>query len=89
MVVDLGPALHPLMTRIQDLEKLVAAQAKEIKELKARPVAAPSAGAAVMPKKVALKSDHGTYVTAESDGRMSHREDHVSAWQILRFEVIE
>jgi hypothetical protein len=89
MIVDLGPALRPLVQRIQELEKLVSAQAKEIKELKARPVAAPGGGTVSMPKRVALKSDHGTYVTAESDGKMTHREDHPSAWQILRFEVIE
>ena len=88
MVIDLSPALRPLLQRLEDLEKQVAAQAKEIKELKARPVAAPAASL-TLPKKIALKSDHGTYVTAEGDGKMTHREDHPSAWQILKFEVIE
>lgn len=89
MVIDLGPTLRPLMARIQELEKLVSAQAKEIKDLKARPVAAAPGPGVSLPKKIALKSDHGTYITAESDGKMTHREDHPSAWQTLKFEVIE
>ena len=35
-----------------------------------------SAGGGALPKKIALKTDHGTYVTAEPDGRMTNREDH-------------
>jgi hypothetical protein len=89
MVVDLGPALRPLIARIQELEKLVSAQAKDIKDLKARPVASPPAASVSLPKAIALKSAHGKYVTAEPDGKMTNREDHPSAWQTLRFEVIE
>ena len=89
MVVDLGPALRPLVARIQELEKLVSAQAKDIKDLKARPAASPQAVSVSLPKAIALKSAHGTYVTAEPDGKMTNREDRASAWQTLRFEVIE
>jgi hypothetical protein len=88
MTIDLGPALRPLLQRIEELEAQVSAQAKEIKDLKTRPVAAPGASVS-MPRRVALKSDHGTYITAEDDGRMTHREDHPSSWQILRVEVID
>ena len=89
MVLDLGPALRPLLQRIDELEKQVTAQAKEIKDLKARPAAPPPTAAPSLPKKIALKSAHGTYVTAEDTGKMTHREDKASAWQILGFEVIE
>ena len=76
MVID----LRPLEARIQALEKLVSAQAQEIADLKARPAASPSAAAA-LPKKIALKTDHGTYLTAEPDGRMTNRENHPASWQ--------
>jgi hypothetical protein len=88
-VIDLGPVLKPLSARIQALEQLVSAQAKEIAELKARPAAAPAAAPTALPKRVAFKTDHGTYVTAESDGRMSHREQRPAAWQTLKLEVID
>jgi hypothetical protein len=87
-LVDLSPAIRPLMQRLQELEQEVAAQAREIKELKARPVAA-AVSSVSLPKKVALKSDHGTYLTAEPDGRMTHREDKPSGWQTLLFEVMD
>ena len=83
MVID----LRPLEARIQALERLVSAQAKEIADLKSRP--APSPGGGALAKKVALKTDHGTYVTAEPDGRMTNREDHPASWQAFKVESME
>jgi hypothetical protein len=85
MVID----LRPLEARIQALEKLVSAQAQEIAELKARPAGSPSAGGGALPKKIALKTDHGTYVTAEPDGRMTNRENRPASWQTLKVEAME
>jgi hypothetical protein len=80
MVID----LRPLEARIQALERLVAAQAKDIADLKSRP--APSTGGGTLAKKIALKTDHGTYVTAEPDGKMTNREDHPASWQTFKVE---
>ena len=88
MVIDLGPALKPLVSRLKALEDLVAAQAKEIDDLKSRPIAAPAPAAGAFPKKIALKTDHGTYLTAEPDGRVTNREDHAASWQTMKVEVI-
>ena len=88
MVIDLGPALRPLISRLKALEDLVSAQAQEISDLKSRPVAAPVPAAGAFPKKIALKTDHGTYLTAEPDGRVTNREDHAAAWQTMKVEVI-
>ena len=83
MVID----LRPLEVRIQALERLVSAQAKEIADLKARP--APSPGGGAQPKNVALKTNHGTYVTAEPDGKMTNRENHPAAWQVFKVESMD
>ena len=83
MVID----LRPLEARIQALERLVSAQAKEIADLKSRP--APSPGGGALAKKVALKTDHGTYVTAEPDGRMTNRENHAASWQTFKVESMD
>ena len=85
MLID----LRPLDARIQALERLVSAQAQEIAELKKRPVASPSPSGGGFPKKIALKTDHGTYVTAEPDGRMTNREDHPASWQTLKVEAMD
>ena len=79
--------LRPLESRIQALERLVSAQAKEIADLKSRP--APSPGGGALAKKVALKTDHGTYVTAEPDGKMTNRENHPAAWQVFKVESMD
>ena len=83
MVID----LRPLEARIQALERLVSAQAKEIADLKSRP--APSPGGGARAKNVALKTDHGTYVTAEPDGRMTNRETHPASWQTFKVESMD
>jgi len=83
MVID----LRPLEARIQALERLVSAQAKEIADLKSRP--APSPGGGALAKNVALKTDHGTYVTAEPDGRMTNRENHPASWQTFKVEPMD
>jgi hypothetical protein len=85
MVID----LRPLEARIQALEALVAAQADAIADLKKRPVASPAPSGGTFPKKVALKTDHGTYVTAEPDGRMTNREDHPASWQTFKVEGMD
>jgi hypothetical protein len=79
--------LRPLEVRIQALERLVSAQAKEIADLKSRP--APSPGGGALAKNVALKTDHGTYVTAEPDGRMTNRESHAASWQTFKVESMD
>ena len=84
MVID----LRPLEARIQALEELVSAQAQEIADLKSAARGIAIAGGGALPKKIALKTDHGTYVTAEPDGRMTNREDHPAAWQTLKVEAI-
>jgi hypothetical protein len=84
MVID----LRPLEARIQALERLVAAQADAIADLKKKPVAS-SPGGGPMPKKIALKTDHGTYVTAEPDGKMTNREDHAASWQTFKVESMD
>jgi len=89
MVIDLGPALKPLVSRLKALEDLVAAQADEITELKKRPTASPAPAAGAFPKKIALKTDHGTYLTAEPDGRVTNREDHAASWQTLKVEAVD
>jgi hypothetical protein len=76
-------ALPALEVRIQTLERLVSAQAREIADLKARP----AAGA--MPQEIALKTAHGTYLTAEPDGRVTNREDHPAAWQTMTVEAMD
>ena len=81
-----GSAAQSLEARIQALEGLVSAQAKEIADLKSRP--APSTGGGLA-KKVALKTDHGTYVTAEPDGKMTNRENHPAAWQVFKVESMD
>ena len=83
MVID----LRPLEARIQALERLVSAQAKEIADLKSRPAPSPAGGA--LAKNVALKTDHGTYVTAEPDGRMTNRENHPASWQTFKVESMD
>ena len=85
MVID----LRPLEARVNALERLVSAQAQEIADLKKRPAAPPPSGGGALPKKVAFKTDHGTYVTAEPDGRMTNREERAAAWQTLKVEAIE
>ena len=85
MVID----LRPLAARIQALEKLVAAQAEAIADLKKRPVASPSPSGGAMPKKIALKTDHGTYLTAEPDGKMTNRENHAASWQTFKVEGMD
>jgi len=85
MVID----LRPLEARVQALEKLIAAQADTIADLKKRPVASPAPSGGAMPKKIALKTDHGTYVTAEPDGRMTNREDHPASWQTFKVEGMD
>ena len=85
MVID----LRPLEARIKELERLVSAQAKEIGDLKARPAAAPAQGGGAVPKKVALKTDHGTYLTAEADGKMTNRENHPASWQTFKLESMD
>jgi len=85
MVID----LRPLEARIQALERLVAAQAETIADLKKRPVAAPSPSGGALPKKIALKTDHGTYITAEPDGKMTNREDHPASWQTFKVEGMD
>ena len=84
---DLVIDLRPLEARIQALERLVSAQAKEIADLKSRP--APSPGGGALAKNVALKTDHGTYVTAEPDGRMTNRENHPASWQTFKVEPMD
>ena len=64
----------------------MSAQAKEIADLKSRP--APSTGGG-LGKKVALKTAHGTYVTAEPDGKMTNREDHPASWQTFNAESMD
>ena len=83
MVID----LRPLEARIQALERLVSAQAKEIADLKSRP--APSPGGGALARNVALKTNHGTYVTAEPDGKMTNRENHPAAWQTFKVESMD
>ena len=83
MVID----LRPLEARIRALERLVSAQAKEIADLKSRP--APSPGGGALAKSVALKTNHGTYVTAEPDGRMTNRENHPASWQTFKVEPMD
>jgi hypothetical protein len=83
MVID----LRPLEARIQALEKLVSAQSQQIADLKSRPASSPGGGA--LAKKVALKTDHGTYVTAEPDGKMTNRENHPASWQTFKVESMD
>jgi len=52
-------------------------------------VAAPSPSGGAMPKKIALKTDHGTYVTAEPDGKMTNRENHAASWQTFKVEGMD
>ena len=85
MVID----LRPLEARIKALEQLVATQAAAIADLKKRPAASPAPSGGAMPKKIALKTDHGTYVTAEQDGRMTNREDHAASWQTFKVEGMD
>jgi Mg2+ and Co2+ transporter CorA len=85
MLID----LRPLEARIQKLERLVAAQADAIADLQKRPVTPPSPDGGAVPKKIALKTDHGTYVTAETDGRMTNREDHPGSWQTFKVEGMD
>ena len=79
--------IRPFEARIQALERLVSAQAKDIADLKSRPAA--STGGGTLGKKVALKTDHGTYVTAEPDGKMTNREDHPASWQTFKVESMD
>jgi len=85
MVID----LRPLEARIKALEQLVATQAAAIADLKKRPAASPAPSGGAMPKKIALKTDHGTYVTAEPDGKMTNREDHAASWQTFKVEGMD
>jgi hypothetical protein len=85
MVID----LRPLEARIKALERLVAAQADAIADLKKRPVATPAPSGGAQLKKIALKTDHGTYVTAEPDGTMTNREDHPASWQTFKVEAMD
>ena len=52
------------------------------------PAASPAQGGGT-PKKVALKTDHGTYVTAEADGRMTNRENQPASWQTFKLESMD
>ncbi len=85
MVID----LRPLEARIQALERLVSAQAQAIADLKTRPAAPPASGGGALPKKVALKTAHGTYVTAEPDSKMTNREQHPASWQTFKLESMD
>jgi hypothetical protein len=66
--------------RLEAAEQANAQLRRELEELKTREAAAPS--------KVALKSAHGTYLTAEPDGRTTHRENQPASWQTFRLEKI-
>jgi hypothetical protein len=81
--------LRPLEARIQALEKLVAAQADAIADLKKRPVASATPSGGGLPKRIALKTDHGTYVTAEPDGKITNREDRAASWQTFKVEGMD
>lgn len=84
---DLNSALAPLREELRTLRAQVEAQKREIAELKARPQTPPEPQQPAT-MKVALKSAHGKYVTAENDGRMTNRETQPAAWQIFELQPI-
>jgi hypothetical protein len=77
--VDLASVLNPLYEKIDALQK-------QVDELKAQGPGEPPK----LPNKIALRTAHGTFVTAEDGGtKMTHRENHPDSWQQYDFVVIE
>jgi hypothetical protein len=76
--LTIGDVLRQLNTEIAGLRA-------DVEQLKAKP----TGGSVKLPKRIALKSDHGTYLTAEHDGRVTVREEHPAGWQTFELEVVE
>lgn len=83
---DLGPVLRPLQEEIRRLAQIVERQQAELEELRSR--AQPLAPAPRLSGRVALRSAHGSYLTAEDDGRVTNRESRPEAWQTFQLETI-
>ena len=86
ITADLSAVLAPLRAEIAALRVIVDTQQQELADLRARlqnPVPAPP-----VLSKVALKTAHGTYLTAERDGRVTNRENQPAAWQSFDLQQI-
>lgn len=81
-----------IQARIEEAMKPVEAavyrQGTEIAALRDKMESA-GGGGQQLPKRIALKGDHGRYLTAENDGRVSNRETEPAGWQQWRLEVVE
>ena len=85
LTADLSALLGPLHQEVRRLEALIEEQRVQIEGLRARLAAADTGD---QPARVALKSVHGTYLTAESDGRACCRENQPAAWQTFELERV-
>lgn len=71
----------------KDLTEAVYRQGKEIAALQDK--VGQGSEPAKLPTRIALLGDHGTYLTAEPDGRATVRETQPEGWQTWTLKVIE
>ena len=86
ITADLSAVIAPIRAEIAALRAIVDRQQQELTELRTR-LQTPVATAPVL-SKVALKTAHGTYLTAERDGRVTNRENQPAAWQTFDVQQI-
>ena len=86
VTADLSALLAPMREELQALRDLVDKQQHDLAELKTR-VQNPAAPQPVL-SRVALKTAHGTYLTAERDGHVTNRENQPAAWQTFDIQPI-
>ena len=86
VTADLSALLAPLRAELQALRALVDKQQQDLAELKTR-LQNPAVPQPVL-SRVALKTAHGTYLTAERDGQVTNRETQPAAWQTFDVQQI-
>jgi hypothetical protein len=79
----IAAALAPVLQRLTAAEQTNAQLSGELDELKVR-----VAAGGTLPSKIAMKSAHGTYLTAEPDGRVTNREREPAVWQMFWIEKV-